>query len=149
MTRRSVEVLVGIFVLMGFVAIGYLALKAANLAAMTIGFFAASMTTARLTRRYGGGRVITAGAATQGLGLAIIATTVLAGWPELTVLALVPGASGLVVPRGRPSSVRRATHSLATSPASRRIRPNSAARSAVETAPRESSTLKACEHFST
>jgi phospholipid/cholesterol/gamma-HCH transport system substrate-binding protein len=37
MTRRNVEVLVGIFVLMGFVAIGYLALKAANLAAMTIG----------------------------------------------------------------------------------------------------------------
>lgn len=37
MTRRNIEVLVGFFVLMGFVAIGYLALKAANLAAMTIG----------------------------------------------------------------------------------------------------------------
>ena len=37
MTRRGVETLVGLFVLAGFVAIGYLALKAANLAAMTVG----------------------------------------------------------------------------------------------------------------
>ncbi len=37
MTRRGIEVLVGVFVLLGFVAIGYLALKAANLAAMTVG----------------------------------------------------------------------------------------------------------------
>ena len=34
MTRRNVETLVGVFVLMGFVAIGYLALKAANLRAI-------------------------------------------------------------------------------------------------------------------
>jgi MFS family permease len=74
-----------------------------SLAAMTTGFFAASMTTARLTRRYGGNRVITAGAATQGLGLAIVATTVPAGWPELTIPALLPGLAvagfgqGLVV----------------------------------------------------
>jgi phospholipid/cholesterol/gamma-HCH transport system substrate-binding protein len=37
MTLRGVETLVGLFVLAGFVAIGYLALKAANLAAMTVG----------------------------------------------------------------------------------------------------------------
>jgi phospholipid/cholesterol/gamma-HCH transport system substrate-binding protein len=37
MTRRGIESLVGLFVLFGFVAIGYLALKAANLAAMTVG----------------------------------------------------------------------------------------------------------------
>jgi phospholipid/cholesterol/gamma-HCH transport system substrate-binding protein len=37
MTRRGIESLVGLFVLLGFVAIGYLALKAANLAAMTVG----------------------------------------------------------------------------------------------------------------
>jgi phospholipid/cholesterol/gamma-HCH transport system substrate-binding protein len=37
MTRRNIETLVGLFVLAGFVAIGYLALKAANLAAMTVG----------------------------------------------------------------------------------------------------------------
>jgi phospholipid/cholesterol/gamma-HCH transport system substrate-binding protein len=37
MTRRGIETLVGVFVLLGFVAIGYLALKAANLAAMTVG----------------------------------------------------------------------------------------------------------------
>jgi phospholipid/cholesterol/gamma-HCH transport system substrate-binding protein len=37
MTRRNIESLVGLFVLIGFVAIGYLALKAANLAAMTVG----------------------------------------------------------------------------------------------------------------
>jgi phospholipid/cholesterol/gamma-HCH transport system substrate-binding protein len=37
MTRRGIETLVGLFVLVGFVAIGYLALKAANLAAMTVG----------------------------------------------------------------------------------------------------------------
>jgi phospholipid/cholesterol/gamma-HCH transport system substrate-binding protein len=37
MTRRNIEAMVGLFVLIGFVAIGYLALKAANLAAMTVG----------------------------------------------------------------------------------------------------------------
>jgi phospholipid/cholesterol/gamma-HCH transport system substrate-binding protein len=37
MNRRGIEALVGLFVLAGFVAIGYLALKAANLAAMTVG----------------------------------------------------------------------------------------------------------------
>jgi phospholipid/cholesterol/gamma-HCH transport system substrate-binding protein len=37
MTRRATETLVGMFVLLGFVAIGYLALKAANLAAITVG----------------------------------------------------------------------------------------------------------------
>jgi phospholipid/cholesterol/gamma-HCH transport system substrate-binding protein len=37
MTRKGIETLVGLFVLAGFVAIGYLALKAANLAAMTVG----------------------------------------------------------------------------------------------------------------
>jgi phospholipid/cholesterol/gamma-HCH transport system substrate-binding protein len=37
MSRRNIETLVGLFVLLGFVAIGYLALKAANLAAMTVG----------------------------------------------------------------------------------------------------------------
>lgn len=37
MTRKKIETLVGLFVLAGFVAIGYLALKAANLAAMTVG----------------------------------------------------------------------------------------------------------------
>jgi phospholipid/cholesterol/gamma-HCH transport system substrate-binding protein len=37
MTRKGIETLVGMFVLAGFVAIGYLALKAANLAAMTVG----------------------------------------------------------------------------------------------------------------
>jgi MFS family permease len=74
-----------------------------SLAAMTTGFLAASMTTARLTRRHGGGRVIAAGAATQGLGLAIVAGTVLAGSAEPTIPALVPGLAvagfgqGLVV----------------------------------------------------
>jgi phospholipid/cholesterol/gamma-HCH transport system substrate-binding protein len=37
MTKRGIETLVGVFVLAGFVAIGYLALKAANLSAMTVG----------------------------------------------------------------------------------------------------------------
>lgn len=37
MSKRGVETLVGLFVLAGFIAIGYLALKAANLAAMTVG----------------------------------------------------------------------------------------------------------------
>lgn len=74
-----------------------------GLAAMTTGFFAASMTTARLTRRYRGRWVIAAGAATQAWGLTIIAITVLVGWPELTIPALVPGLAiagfgqGLVV----------------------------------------------------
>lgn len=37
MSKRGIETAVGLFVLLGFVAIGYLALKAANLAAMTVG----------------------------------------------------------------------------------------------------------------
>jgi predicted MFS family arabinose efflux permease len=74
-----------------------------SLAAMTTAFFAASTTTARLARRHGAGRVVAAGAAAQGTGLAIIAVTVLTGWPGLPVAALVPGLAvagfgqGLVV----------------------------------------------------
>ena len=37
MGRKAIETLVGVFVLMGFVAIGYLALKAANLATFKMG----------------------------------------------------------------------------------------------------------------
>ena len=37
MSKRGIETVVGLFVLLGFMAIGYLALKAANLAAMTVG----------------------------------------------------------------------------------------------------------------
>ena len=37
MGRKGIEALVGLFVLMGFVAIGYLALQAANLASFNIG----------------------------------------------------------------------------------------------------------------
>ncbi|GIJ56424.1 MFS transporter [Virgisporangium aurantiacum] len=74
-----------------------------SLATMTLGFLAASMTTARLTHRHGRGRVIAAGAATQALGLGIIATTVLTAWPGLPIVALLPGlvvagcGQGLVV----------------------------------------------------
>jgi len=37
MSKRGIETLVGLFVLAGFAAIGYLALVAANLAALTVG----------------------------------------------------------------------------------------------------------------
>lgn len=37
MGRKGIETLVGLFVLLGFVAIGYLALKAANLASFNVG----------------------------------------------------------------------------------------------------------------
>lgn len=37
MNKKGIETLVGLFVLLGFVAIGYLALKAANLATFTTG----------------------------------------------------------------------------------------------------------------
>ncbi|MGE5339135.1 MAG: outer membrane lipid asymmetry maintenance protein MlaD [Gemmatimonadota bacterium] len=37
MGRKGIETLVGLFVLFGFVAIGYLALKAANLTSFTVG----------------------------------------------------------------------------------------------------------------
>lgn len=37
MGRKGIETLVGIFVLLGFVAIGYLALRAANLASFSLG----------------------------------------------------------------------------------------------------------------
>ena len=52
-------------------------------------------------------------------------------------------------PSGWSSSARRCVHSVATLPASERIRANSAARSDVDTAPRASSTLNAWEHLRT
>ena len=50
-------------------------------------------------------------------------------------------------PRGNPAASRLAIHSLATALDSSRIRANSAARSAVDTAPRASRTLKAWRHL--
>ena len=52
-------------------------------------------------------------------------------------------------PSGWPSSSRREIHSRARSPDRRRMSANALARSAVDTAPRESRTLKAWEHLST
>ncbi len=71
--------------------------------------------------------------------------------PVGTVPASASGGvgSGSGMPRGCPSSDRRAIHNSATSRARLRIRPNATARSVVEIAPRESRTLNACEHFRT
>ncbi|WP_394813933.1 MFS transporter [Streptomyces litchfieldiae] len=53
-------------------------------------FFAASLAGPRLTARHGT-RVVTAGAALQALGLAVLVATVLRSWPELDFPALTPG----------------------------------------------------------
>jgi MFS family permease len=57
---------------------------------MAAPFLAASLSTPRLLRRFGS-RVLAAGAVTQGLGLIILAVTVIATWPHVSLLALAPG----------------------------------------------------------
>lgn len=79
-----------------------------------------------------------------------ISKTKVAGVPGTAVdTGSSAGAGGPTTPSGWPSSARRSTHRCATSRASPRIRLKAAARSVVETTPRESSTLKVCEHFNT
>jgi MFS family permease len=60
------------------------------LAPMASAFFAGALAGPRLVRRWGG-RVVTAGALIQGAGVAVLAVTVLGGWPDLDVWRLAPG----------------------------------------------------------
>ncbi|MGK5628499.1 MFS transporter [Streptomyces sp. URMC 123] len=56
---------------------------------MAVAFFLTSLAGPRLVGRYGG-RVVTAGALLQGLGLGLFVLTVLRGWPDLGPLDLLP-----------------------------------------------------------
>ncbi|MGW6915685.1 MFS transporter [Kitasatospora sp. NPDC054939] len=62
------------------------------LAPMAAGYFTASLAGPRLIGRFGS-RVLTAGAAVQAAGLAVLALTVLADWPGLTPLRMAPGVA--------------------------------------------------------
>jgi MFS family permease len=57
---------------------------------MAVTFLVASLTTARLTARYGP-RVLAAGALLQGIGLGGLAATLFAAWPHVDPLNLAPG----------------------------------------------------------
>src|SRR5205823_9973923 len=56
---------------------------------MALTFLFASLTTARLTARYGR-RVLSAGAVLQAVGLVGLAGTLFAAWPDVNVLRLAP-----------------------------------------------------------
>ncbi len=55
-----------------------------------VGFLLVSLQTSTLVARYGG-RVLVTGALVQFTGLLVLLVTMLGGWPDLTVLDLVPG----------------------------------------------------------
>ncbi|MER5936835.1 MFS transporter [Streptomyces sp. NPDC001928] len=59
---------------------------------MAVAFFFVSLAGARLVARYGT-RVVTAGAAIQGVGVALIALAAWRSWPALGFLELLPGAA--------------------------------------------------------
>ncbi|MGM9384195.1 MFS transporter [Streptomyces antibioticus] len=62
------------------------------LAPMAVAFFLASLAGPRLVARFGT-RVVTAGALLQGVGLLLIAGAVRADWPDVGLVALLPGAA--------------------------------------------------------
>jgi len=67
------------------------ALKAGlGLVPMAAAFLLASLSTARLLKRFGA-KVLGAGGALQAVGLIILAVTVYLGWPHLAVIDLAPG----------------------------------------------------------
>jgi len=72
------------------------------LAPLALTFLLASLLTARLTARFGS-RVLSVGAVIQGLGLVLLAGTLLAAWPDVTPWTLTPAMAvagfgqGLVV----------------------------------------------------
>ncbi|MFI6008963.1 MFS transporter [Streptomyces sp. NPDC051243] len=62
------------------------------LAPMAVVFFLVSLAGPRLVARYGT-RVVTAGAAIQGLGVALMALAAWYSWPDLGLVELLPGAA--------------------------------------------------------
>lgn len=60
------------------------------LAPLAAGFFGSSLVNARLVSRFGN-KVVTAGLAIQFAGLLVLLGTVLADWPQVTVLDFAPG----------------------------------------------------------
>lgn len=59
---------------------------------MAVAFFCVSLAGPRLVARHGT-RIVTAGAAIQGVGVALIALAVWRSWPDLSLLGLLPGAA--------------------------------------------------------
>lgn len=59
---------------------------------MAVAFFFVSLAGPRLVARYGT-RIVTAGAAIQGVGVALIALAAWRSWPDLGLLELLPGAA--------------------------------------------------------
>ncbi|MFF8169961.1 MFS transporter [Streptomyces chartreusis] len=59
---------------------------------MAVAFFFVSLAGPRLVARYGT-RIVTAGAAIQGVGVALIALAAWRSWPDLGLLGLLPGAA--------------------------------------------------------
>ncbi|MEV7468605.1 MFS transporter [Streptomyces kronopolitis] len=74
-----------------------------SLAPLCLTFFVASLAGPRLVLRFGR-RVVLAGSMIQGTGLTLVALTVYAGWPGISVAALAPGMAvlgfgqGMVLP---------------------------------------------------
>ncbi|MFE1923504.1 MFS transporter [Streptomyces asoensis] len=62
------------------------------LAPMALAFFLVSLTGPRLVARFGT-RVVTAGSALQALGVVLLLLAVRADWPDLGLVALLPGAA--------------------------------------------------------
>ncbi|WP_443333591.1 MFS transporter [Streptomyces sp. CB00455] len=59
---------------------------------MAVAFFAASLAGPRLVGRFGS-RVVTAGGVLQAVGICLILSAVLRGWPDLGLAALAPGVA--------------------------------------------------------
>ncbi|MFF5185044.1 MFS transporter [Streptomyces sp. NPDC000345] len=62
------------------------------LAPMALAFFAASLAGPHLVARFGS-RVVTAGAALQGVGILLIVLAVRADWPDVGLMGLLPGTA--------------------------------------------------------
>ncbi|MEU5306450.1 MFS transporter [Streptomyces noursei] len=70
-----------------------------SLAPLCVAFFLASLAGPRLVQRFGR-KVVIAGSLIQGVGLAILALTVHAGWPGIPVAALAPSMTVLGIGQG-------------------------------------------------
>ncbi|MER5431936.1 MFS transporter [Streptomyces sp. NPDC002588] len=62
------------------------------LAPMALAFFCASLAGPRLVTRFGT-RLVTAGSVLQGIGILLIVLAVRAGWPDVGIVELLPGAA--------------------------------------------------------
>jgi MFS family permease len=58
---------------------------------LAVGFLIVSLVSGRLQARFGGARVVSYGAMSMGLGVAVTIAVTLSTWPHLTILDLAPG----------------------------------------------------------